>query len=425
MAFRFLHAADLHLGAPFKGVRQTGSEAVNTALERATYDAFDRLIETALEREVDLALFAGDIYNQEDQNLRARLAFQRGMERLNDAGIPAYIIHGNHDPLRNAPLRLPENCHTFPTAPGGPLIARREGRPLASIYGVSYERPAVRENLAAAYPAPSPEEEGLFRIALLHANVGGQEGHDNYAPCTLDDLRPRGFDYWALGHVHTRACLHEGDPWVVYSGSLQGLSPRETGDHGCFLIEVNDAGEAASPEFVSLQAVRWFLRELDIAPFRDLDALLDGAEALLEAALQEAGGDCLVRLSLVGRGELHPQLREAQRLDLEEELRARFADRSPFCWLESLAVHSRRELSLDALRDGKGCVSSLLHRAEAIQQDEAALAKLRGALTDLYAEPEVRATRRRLPALSDEALREVLTEATYKALDLLDPEASE
>ena len=97
-----------------------------------------------------------------------------------------------------------------------------------AIHGQSFARAAVTENLAAAYPDPVP---GWVNIGLLHTGLTGLEGHERYAPCTVDDLRERGYDYWALGHIHTRGtpCL---DPRSSSPATRKGRHIRETGREG-------------------------------------------------------------------------------------------------------------------------------------------------------------------------------------------------
>ena len=97
-AFRFVHTADLHLDSPFLGIQEV-NEHVAGELREATFRTFDRIVELCLKRHVDFLLIAGDIYDSRDRSLRAQLRLRDGLRPLSEAGIPTFIVHGNHDPL--------------------------------------------------------------------------------------------------------------------------------------------------------------------------------------------------------------------------------------------------------------------------------------------------------------------------------------
>jgi DNA repair exonuclease SbcCD nuclease subunit len=117
-----------------------------------------------------------------------------------------------------------------------------------AIHGQGFSTRAVTDNLVAHYPKA---RTGLFNIGLLHTSLNGREGHEPYAPCTLDELLSRGYGYWALGHVHKSEIVHQ-EPWVVFSGNSQGRNVRETGEKGCMLVSVSD-GILTDIKFMSLE----------------------------------------------------------------------------------------------------------------------------------------------------------------------------
>ena len=177
----------------------------------------------------------------------------------------------------------------------------------ATVYGVSYPTREVREN-------PTPRFDGTgsaqgFIIGLLHANVGGNQYHDSYAPCTVSDLANTGFDYWALGHVHTRQMLRETGPTIVYPGNSQGRHPNEPGARGVYLVEVDDHG-VTQLDFRPMDVVRWETLSLDIGHLETEQDLIHAVNDLAEDALAEAQGRSVVaRLEFAGRGVLHRWLR--------------------------------------------------------------------------------------------------------------------
>lgn len=326
-SFRFLHAADLHLDTPFSGMSGV-PDRLRIFLRDSTFAAFERLIRLAIAEAVDFIVLAGDIYDAADSSLRAQLRLREGWDKLGRHGIPVYLIRGNHDPLGSRRLRLELPPHV--TEFGGQAesrvaVRRSDGAPIAVVSGISYITPSVTENLALRFRRDEAEANSsqLYRIALLHANVDGQEGHDAYAPCSLRELKESGYDYWALGHIHKRQILCE-KPWVVYPGNIQGRSLKETGPKGCYIVDVHENGQA-SLAFHRLDQVLWREIAVPIDGLTSEEAWKDRVEEALEAVREaEAARISVVRLTFTGRGPLHTLLQSGQEAaELLQELRRR------------------------------------------------------------------------------------------------------
>src|SRR5262245_6393574 len=181
-SLRFIHAADLHLDSPFRGLAST-SPKLRDELQAATLGAFARVVDHTIQCKADFLLLAGDLYDSKDRSLRALVAFRRQMERLAERDISVYIVHGNHDPLNGwgSEFHLPPNVTTFGAKARTEPVIRR-GKEVARVTGISYARERITENLASAM---RPEEDSPYSVGLLHANVAGQTGHADYAPVTL------------------------------------------------------------------------------------------------------------------------------------------------------------------------------------------------------------------------------------------------
>ena len=230
--FRFLHAADIHLDSPLKGLSgHDGGTAER--IRTATREAFDQLIGLAIDERVAFLIIAGDLYDGDWRDYRTGLFFTAQMGRLNEAAIPVYLLYGNHDAESQITRRLmlPENVDVFGTRK--PETFRLDELGVA-LHGQSFREREVTENLALAYPEPIP---GAFNIGVLHTGLGGMGGHENYAPCTLADLVNKGYHYWALGHVHQGQILGER-PHIVFPGNLQGRHIREAGAMPKNIIDV-------------------------------------------------------------------------------------------------------------------------------------------------------------------------------------------
>jgi DNA repair exonuclease SbcCD nuclease subunit len=368
---RFVHAADLHLDAPFKGIDATDPR-VREELVTAPVGALDAVVSTCLERGVDFLVLAGDVYNSAERSLRTEFAFRNACERLDEAGIRVFIARGNHDPAsgRSAALSMPSNVHVFSANEVERVIVDRDGEPVCSVYGRSFRTAAETANLAAGYARESGD---VLAVGVLHANVGGRPGHEPYAPCSLDDLRAARMDYWALGHIHKPEILLE-DPPVVYSGCTQGLHPGERGPRGCVVVTLDGSG--ATIERVPTARVVWSAASVaadDLATADDVRAALIAA---VERAAEEAGDiPAVVRLELHGRSEVHATLARRGVLDdLLADVRAAGLERDPWVWVDRLTDRTRPALDLDLVRSGADFAADLVRLADALLEDDEAAA---------------------------------------------------
>jgi DNA repair exonuclease SbcCD nuclease subunit len=413
--FTFVHCADLHLDSPFEGLHAM-EPAIAQVLRRATFQAFDNIIDLAKREKAAFLIVAGDVYDSIHRSLHAQIRFRESLRRAVEAGILCFVAHGNHDPLSGweAGLTMPEGVHRFGGERVERFTVRRGGETLAHLYGISHPTREVRENLASHFPL---EGEGPFAIGVLHGNVGGDPNHDNYAPCSLNDLVNRRLDYWALGHIHNARILRRENPCIVYSGTPQGRSVREPEARGSFVVRVSEGGHLA-PEFVATDVVRWFVESVDIGGVGTLTALVDQlAEHKEDIRRRAQGRGAIWRLALAGRGELHALLR---RLDLERELtqplREEEAGRPDFVWLESTELSTRPVLDLAQRRQVQDFIGDVLKAGEALRRE----ARPAEALQEVVSRrPEHRLLSSRLDKLPQEEWLALLAEAESHVLDLL------
>jgi DNA repair exonuclease SbcCD nuclease subunit len=417
--FCFVHCADLHLDSPFEGIH-TAAPDVAAILREATFRALDQIIDLARGEQADFIIIAGDVHDSENRSLRAQLRFRDALRKASQAGIPCFIAHGNHDPLSGweAHLTMPDQARRF----GGQSVecfpVQRQGATLAHIYGISYPVREVKANLAAGFRR---DPEAPFAIGVLHCNVGGDPNHDNYAPCSLEDLAAAGLDYWALGHIHAQKVMRAQDPCIVYPGNPQGRSWREMGPRGCYLGRV-DAARRITPTFVTTDVVRWFREDLDIGGLFTWDDLVDALYRAREEVRATAGGRAaLLRLSLTGRGELHREL--AKRIDLVrdlvEPLQEGEPERPDFVWVESIQNRTRPPLDLAQRRLVQDFVGDFLNAAQSLRDQSNSGTILR---TVLKQRPEHRVIAAALEHLTDAELLTILDEAEILGVDALLPE---
>ncbi len=354
--FSFLHAADIHLDSPLKNIAGRDGAPVEI-IRAAARRALENLVRLAMDEKVDFLLLAGDLYDGTWKDYNTGLFFIQQMRRLREAGIRVFLVSGNHDAASKITraLRLPENVVHFPSRRPATEIIEELG---VAVHGQSYGKSAVTTNLALQYPPP---ESGLFNIGLLHTALSGRPGHEPYAPCSRDDLIHKGYDYWALGHVHQREEVCR-DPWIIFCGNLQGRHIRETGPKGALLVRVEN-GRAREPVFHALDVVRWARCTVDCAGFETEAELLDAVGTVFERELDQADDRPLMLcLELTGATPLHGDLiRDPDYL--RSNLQALAIDCGDL-WLEKLVLHTTRPQEPAAVLEGTPLEGLLQREAE-------------------------------------------------------------
>lgn len=396
--FRFLHAADLHLDSRFAGLAHI-SPAIRSYLRESTFAALGRLVRVAIQENVDFIVISGDVYDVSDASLQGQLRFQEALKELGQQGIHVFLIHGNHDPLDG--LRLTTEMPRHVTVFGGekPDLAtayrRKDGQEVAIVSGISYPTAKVTDNTAVTFSRKPGSR--LFHIAMLHGNVDGDLLHETYSPCSLRDLIERGFDYWALGHIHKRSVLHE-KPAIIYPGNIQGRSIKETGSKGCYVVDVDEAG-SATPHFHELDYVRWQVRDLSIEGLSNEAEWIQRVEQVIDDIREELPElMSVVRFRLIGRGDVHKVLAQKgavedllSELQRREAVRAERKDYKGLVWVEGFAVESGLAIDRERLLEEDSFLGEMLRITERTEHSAEALEELiNSALKPLMENQELR-----------------------------------
>ena len=333
--FSFIHAADLHLGSPLSGLAARDPE-IARRLASAGRQAFEDLVSLAIARAVAFVIVAGDVYDGDWADNTIGLFFARQVARLDRAGIPVFLVRGNHDAesVITRAVGLPDSVHTFPSARADTV--RLEAWKVA-LHGRSFPNRAVPENLALTYPAPVP---GWFNIGVLHTSCTGNAAHETYAPCTVADLAGRGYAYWALGHIHDYAELAR-DPWIVFPGNLQGRSVRECGPKGAVVVTVAD-GHVDAVERLVVDRARFHRVAVDLGAVASEREAVEAVGAALRPLAPEGEGRlAAVRVHLTGACPVHDRL-AADREGLAAEIQAAAHRIHEDIWLERLRIETTR-----------------------------------------------------------------------------------
>ncbi len=374
---KFIHAADLHLDSPLAGLeRYEGVPAEE--VRGATRRALESLVELAIDNEVAFVLIAGDVYDGDWPDYNTGLFFAQQMSRLREAGVRVFVVSGNHDAQSRITkmLRLPANVTLMSAV--SPQSVELEDYGVV-IHGQSFATRAVTEDLSVEYPDARP---GFFNIGLLHTSLNGRAGHEPYAPCSLAGLLSKGYDYWALGHIHCREIVHQ-EPWVVFSGNTQGRHARETGPKGCTLVTVSE-GEVVSVEHHDLDVVRWQVLEVDAAGADTACELVDRVADALDDALSPLGDQLLaVRLRINGACAAHKELILAPD-HWRSEIRARLIDiGAGRVWLEKIELSTVAERDLETMAARDDALGGLLRAITDLEADEGLPAEIGDLFADL------------------------------------------
>lgn len=352
-SFRFFHAADIHLDSPLKGL--AGHEgAAAQRIRTATREAFDQLIGMAIEERVAFLIIAGDLYDGDWRDYKTGLFFARQMGRLKKVGIPVYLLHGNHDSESQITKRLdlPDNVHVF-SARKPETFELKELN--VALHGQSFRQRDVIENLVPDYPGPA---SGAFNIGVLHTGLGGMGGHENYAPCAIEDLTNKGYNYWALGHVHQASVLHE-KPHIVFPGNLQGRHARETGAKGASLVTIED-GDIVELTTVPCDVVRWAVLPVSLDDAENVGDVIDRIHDAVEAAVNEAEQRLLAcRIVLEGRTAAHDQLVASEDRMLAEVRAGALGLGDEVAWVEKVVLNTVPEVDAQTLAKREDAIGEL------------------------------------------------------------------
>jgi exonuclease SbcD len=365
---KFIHCADVHLDTPLQGLAQYPGAPVDE-IRNATRRAFEKVLNAAISEKVDFIIIAGDLYDTGLKSFESALFFNKEMARLKDAGIDVYLIHGNHDAASKLikQLRPPRNVKVFrSTEPQ--TILNEELR--VAIHGQSFATPEVTEDLAEKYPPPVPN---FFNIGILHTNLGGVSEHANYAPCSLQRLKSKGYQYWALGHVHNGQVLCT-DPYVVYPGNIQGRNGREQGEKSCELVTVSEAG-TISIEKIFTSVVPWIEAVIDASGCQTADEVYEKLRARFGTLFLELKDRVTaVRLRIVGATDAHPELnRDAEQVRNEAISIANECGNGLF-WVERVQLATQPRWDREELLKRDDPIGEVVRIVAALRQNAATVA---------------------------------------------------
>ena len=343
---KFIHTADIHLDSPLRGL-SSYPDAPAERLRTATRDAFQNLVNIAIDEAVDFMVIAGDVYDGDWKDFNTGLFFIRQMGRLRQAGIPVYLLYGNHDADSEMTkgLELPDNVHVFSSRKADTF---RIDALKVALHGRSFKVAATTDNLVPGYPEPV---SGWLNLGVLHTALEGKTEHAKYAPCSVAELQAKGYQYWALGHVHAQ-WFERGATTIAYPGNLQGRHIREPGARGALLVSAAD-GEITDIECLEVDVLRWHALEVDVSTALDRRTAVrlagQAMSLLLDSA--KAGMPLAVRVTFKGRSAAHGDLVMDEGQLRQEMIAQAVALDAERIWIEKVRVASEALDTAPALSD--------------------------------------------------------------------------
>ena len=409
----FIHSGDIHLGAPFRGLRDLSPKWADR-LTRAIPEAYDRVVDAAIERGVDFVLFAGDEFDTDKPSYAHHRHFLQGLERLRDAQIPVYLIAGNHDPYATwAGLRdqLPENVHMFGSDGPGYVVYERDGEPVAIIAARGFSNQATESDIAEGMTRAAAEAacgvQVPFVVGMLHTGLW----MDPYkAPTSEDALYASGMDYWALGHIHKnfRFPKNAAETKIAFCGCAQGRDIKEVGDRGCYAVTLEE-GVPNQLEFIACESVEWEQLRVDVSACAGAEDVLGACvRAMFDANSQVICEEMIARVTLVGATPLHGMLATPGYID---EMRDELNERYPSFFCDALIDKTRRPFDREAARREGMFPAVFLGVAESMREDEAGEAAF---LQDEFLKSNVA-----LPSALVQSIPTLAEEAQDLVIDLL------
>lgn len=333
MAFRFVHAADVHLDSPLRTLALRDPDVARLIAD-ATREALIRIVDLCLEEQVDALILAGDLYDGDQTSMKTALFLAGQLRRLDDHGVRSFIIRGNHDATSKITreLVLPPGVKLFDGHAEAVEFPRPDGATPVFVHGLSFGKPHAPQSLLGKFGAPVA---GAINIGVMHTSLGGAEGHDVYAPCSVADLDASGYDYWALGHIHKRA-VYAGASTIVMPGNPQGRDINEAGPRSVTLVSIDDNRSVSLDERIT--SIAEFARaDVDLTGANSRDDVAARLQATLMALRERVVSPCLVaRLRLTGQTTMAAWARRDADLLLEEAKLA--AERLNQCYIDKVEI---------------------------------------------------------------------------------------
>lgn len=253
---KFVHIADVHLDTPFKTISDRADIGIERRLEQR--EALKKVINYIKENNIEYLFISGDLYDQEYIR-ESSISFLNDLfKQIPNTNI--YIAPGNHDPyLKNsfyATYAWTDNVKIFTNT-----VEKVENDEV-NIYGYGFNSFEMDNNQLENI---NIDDEDKVNILITHGDLNDSK----YNPIKLNDLKQKGFDYVALGHIHKR----DDNTNIVYPGSLISLGFDELGEHGMIVGEIEN--KELNKKFIKVDEREFVEYELDVSNILSEEELIE------------------------------------------------------------------------------------------------------------------------------------------------------
>jgi DNA repair exonuclease SbcCD nuclease subunit len=369
---KFIHCADVHLDTPLVGLAQYPGAPVSE-IRNATRRAFEKILSAAIVEKVDFIVIAGDLYDTGLKSFESVLFFNKQMVQLHDAGIEVYLIYGNHDAASKLTKQLdpPKNVHVLHANQPETIVNDNLG---IAIHGQSFATPEVTEDLAVNYPAPV---HNLFNIGVLHTSLSGYSEHANYAPCSLEELKNKGYEYWALGHVHNRQILCT-DPYIVFPGNIQGRHGKEQGEKSSELVTVSETGTISVRE-IATSVIPWLEITISASGCHTADDVYDKMRAELQKQFPADNERVsAIRIKIAGASDAHAELSRDPEQVRNQAISIASECGNNLLWVERVQVATVPHLKREGLLERDDPLGEIARTVAGLRQQPSAMTEFEG-----------------------------------------------
>jgi len=256
---KVLHTADLHMDRSFEGITNVPSHLAQRFIQ-ANQVLLKTITELAIEQAVDLVIFAGDTFHQSRTSIMMQSFFIDELVRLKEANIPVVLTFGNHDYYAKERywFHFPENVYVFDSEEVTTIQLETAAGETVFVTGFSYEHPWIEAEKLQEFPVRNSAAD--IHIGVYHGEMT-KKNNQNYAPFSLADMKAKGYDFWALGHIHQPQVINQ-TPLIIYPGTPQGHTKKERELNGVALVTIQNG--RTEIEFEPVATIQWYQKSYSL-----------------------------------------------------------------------------------------------------------------------------------------------------------------
>ncbi|MCF8000234.1 MAG: DNA repair exonuclease [Halanaerobiales bacterium] len=385
---KFIHTADLHLGSRIQLNKDFDSD-LDEGYKNAVYNSFDKIIEAAIENDVNFLIISGDVFDNESRSVKATRYFKEKCEKLKEHGINIYLINGNHDPYRREGelLQLPKNVKICDTEEVSTFEIYEEGKLIARVLGQSYRGSSESRKMCTFYTAP---DQSVYNIGLLHTQLDPNDS--NYVPVSKKDLLDNEhIDYWALGHIHQNQVINDHIPYIIYPGIPQGRDIGETGIGGYYLVNLepeNTYYEFKKTSDYIFERLEINLSELNKDTLSELIYFLKKEIDKYYESLDKEVQGYIIRVLLKGKTNLYDMFQEQEEEAIEDiinNLRSYYSGRMPSMFINDVVNRTSKKIQdLDYIIEKDPFIKELISFMSNIKGNEEKVEDIKKQMGDIW-----------------------------------------